>query len=89
MRWTKNPGPWRLIDIGDSELFHELYLERRLSRRVDEFMFVPLQMPSDQRDYSQSRGTLDIEAALVNAGIDTNLTFYRVCKAVEECPYES
>ena len=89
MRWTKNPGPWRLIDIGDSELFHELYLERRLSRRVDEFMYVPLQMPSDQRDYSQSRGTLDIEAALVNAGIDTNLTFYRVCKAVEECPYES
>ena len=52
-------------------------------------MYVPLQMPSDQRDYSQSRGTVNLTAALDMAGIETNLTFYRVCKAVEECPYES
>ena len=89
VRWTKNPGPWKLIDVGNSKLFHELFLERQLSRRVDDFMYVPLQMPRDQRDYSQSRGIDTLDEALTKAGIETNLTFYRVCKVVEECPYDS
>lgn len=89
MRWTKNPGPWKLIDVGNSKLFHELFIERQLSQRVDDFMYVPLQMPRDQRDYSQSKGYDALDVALTKAGIGTDLTFYRVCKMVEECPYDS
>ena len=89
VRWTKNPGPWKLIDVGNSKLLHELFLERHLSRKVDDFMYVPLQMPRDQRDYSQSKGIDTLDEALTKEGIYTDLTFYRVCKMVEECPYDS
>ena len=52
-------------------------------------MYVPLQMPRDQRDYSQSKGIDTLDEALTKEGIYTDLIFYRVCKMVEECPYDS
>ena len=79
VRWTELPA---LLADGDARLFHELYLERRLSRSVDDFKYITLQMPRDQRDYSQSKGNESLEDALKKKDIETDLMFSRVCSMI-------
>ena len=79
VRWTENPA---LLADGDARLFHELFLDRRLSRSVDDFTYMKLQMPRDQRDYSQSKGNESLDDALKKEDIETNLTFSRVCSTI-------
>jgi hypothetical protein len=78
-----------LFQTGNDKLFHELFVEQRMNTTLSNFVFVMLQMPRDQRDYAQSKGNLSLGDALKEIGINNSLTFFRVCKKVEKCPYDA
>ncbi len=79
----------RLLATGNSKLFYELFIANNFGSSLNNFEFVMLQMPRDHRDYAQSRGNRSLGDALSDIGVRTNLTFFRVCKKVEKCPYDS
>ena len=77
-------------DIGNDKLYHELFVEHRHNQSLaEDYILAKLSLPRSQRDYVQTAGNDSLPAVLTAAGIESQLSFFRLCDLVENCSIES